>query len=295
MNRVKNNQRLDANLNEMAFRKMGVAVITLMVSSLVVGLSGCGDSQQSSVSGNAEVSTQSVSVSASSPTKKTQKVVRYTLKKAGLYKKASKESKRLATLTIATKISGTDNGTGWVKTKRGKTTGYVASSVLGSKKEATAAKKEAAKKAAAKKAAEEKARKEAAAKRAAAKKAAEKKAAAKRKAEQKKAAEKAALAGAVSWKDCGDHIGEQVRVYGKVVETKYASASNGGPTFLDIGAHYGDNRRVTVLIWEENRGNFSSRPESYYYGKKIVVSGYVDVYAGACQIEVTSPSQITVL
>lgn len=114
-------------------------------------------------------------------------------------------------------------------------------------------------------------------------------------AEAEAAAEAAIPDGAISWEEAPDYVGETVSVYGPVAGTKFASSSNGGPTFLDIGADYPDPSRVTVLIWGEDRANFSSAPERYYQGKTICVSGKLTTYNGACQIEVSSPNQIEVL
>lgn len=84
-------------------------------------------------------------------------------------------------------------------------------------------------------------------------------------------------------------------VYGEVKSTKYATGSNGRPTFINIGASYPASNRVTVVIWGESRGNFSSAPERFYSGKTVCVTGELYAYDGAVQMEVTAPSQIQVL
>jgi hypothetical protein len=101
--------------------------------------------------------------------------------------------------------------------------------------------------------------------------------------------------GAISWSDAGQHIGETATIYGQVMSVKFASGSNGQPTFINLGADYPKSNRVQVLIWGQNRGNFSSTPESMYRGKTICVSGYIDTYNGVVQIEVTSPNQIEII
>lgn len=101
--------------------------------------------------------------------------------------------------------------------------------------------------------------------------------------------------GAIQWSHASDHVGEVVMVYGRVMSTKYASSSNGSPTFLDLGATYPDRDRVTITIWGRNRSAFSSAPEMFYRGKTLCVKGEVYLYNGVCNIEVSSPSQIAVL
>src|SRR5687768_4440310 len=60
----------------------------------------------------------------------------------------------------------------------------------------------------------------------------------------------------ISWQDAGDHIGETATIRGPVAGTRYASDSNGQPTFLNVGVDYPNPDRFVVLIWGENRGEF---------------------------------------
>jgi hypothetical protein len=53
---------------------------------------------------------------------------------------------------------------------------------------------------------------------------------------------------AISCYEAKDHVGERTAVYGTVVSTKYASESNGKPTFLDMCYAYPDPNRLTVII-----------------------------------------------
>lgn len=102
-------------------------------------------------------------------------------------------------------------------------------------------------------------------------------------------------AGAIRWEEASEHVGETITVYGPVKGTKYASSSNGSPTFIDIGASYPKKNRVTITIWGKNRSAFSSSPEDMYRGKTLCVTGEVYLYQDVCNIEVSSPSQIKVL
>jgi len=71
----------------------------------------------------------------------------------------------------------------------------------------------------------------------------------------------ASCAGAVSWKSAGRMVGRVATVRGPVVSTKYASYSNGSPTFLNLGAAYPSSKRFTVVIWGRNRASFRA-PET---------------------------------
>jgi DNA/RNA endonuclease YhcR with UshA esterase domain len=104
----------------------------------------------------------------------------------------------------------------------------------------------------------------------------------------------ASCAGAVSWKNARRVIGRYATIRGRVAGTKYASSSNGSPTFLNIGVDYPSSRRVTVVIWGRNRARFGA-PETRYRGRTICARGYVDTYRGVPEIEARSPSQIRVV
>jgi len=101
--------------------------------------------------------------------------------------------------------------------------------------------------------------------------------------------------GAISWENASSYIGQFVTISGPVKSTKYASSSNGSPTFLNIGADYPDPSRVTALIWGEDRNLFPDAPESMYAGKMICVTGKVELYSGACEIIVSEPAQIEIV
>jgi hypothetical protein len=98
--------------------------------------------------------------------------------------------------------------------------------------------------------------------------------------------------GAVSWQRASSMVGRVATVVGRVAGTKYASSSNGSPTFLDIGRPY-PNEGLTVVIWIENRNAFG-RPEARYRGRTICVRGLVANYNGGAEIEARAPSQIAI-
>jgi len=100
--------------------------------------------------------------------------------------------------------------------------------------------------------------------------------------------------GAIHWYEAKNHIGERITVCGIVTGTRWASTSNGQPTFLNVGKDYPSPDRFAIVIWINNRSKFPQPPEDYYLGKTICVSGLVESYQGAAQIEVQDPSQIEV-
>jgi hypothetical protein len=99
--------------------------------------------------------------------------------------------------------------------------------------------------------------------------------------------------GAVSWQKAVSLEGSVATLVGRVASTKFASSSNGSPTFLDVGRAYPNPARLSIVIWIENRASFG-RPEVKYRGRTICVRGLVSDYAGSPEIIARSPSQITI-
>jgi hypothetical protein len=100
--------------------------------------------------------------------------------------------------------------------------------------------------------------------------------------------------GAISWQHARSAVGRIATIRGRVAGTRFAAASNGSPTFLNVGVNYPNPRRFTVVIWIENRSAFG-RPEVRYRQKNICVRGRVTTYQGVPEIEARSPSQIRVI
>jgi hypothetical protein len=96
----------------------------------------------------------------------------------------------------------------------------------------------------------------------------------------------------IAWDQAKFYIGEFRTVCGPVVDTHYASSSNGQPTFLNLGREYPDPDRFTLVIWGRNRNRFPSSPEQFYRGKTICVNGLIEEYSGVPEIEVSEPTQI---
>jgi hypothetical protein len=87
------------------------------------------------------------------------------------------------------------------------------------------------------------------------------------------------------------YVGQVVTVCGRVASARYASESNGQPTFLNLDKAY-PNQDFTAVIWGKDRAKFSPPPESFA-GRSICVTGTVELYRGKAEIAVTAPSQLT--
>lgn len=99
----------------------------------------------------------------------------------------------------------------------------------------------------------------------------------------------------VIYVDAWDFVGENKTVRGEIADIYTSDESSGSPTFIDIGNAYPDTNRVTAVIWEENRNALQSTIDALNVGDTVFIYGYLDVYDGIINIEVTEPSQIKTL
>lgn len=91
--------------------------------------------------------------------------------------------------------------------------------------------------------------------------------------------------------EAAQHAGEQVKVCGLVAGAKYAERSRGKPTFLDFEKPH-PAEVFKVVIWGSDRGKFQQPPETTYARQQVCVTGRIELYRGAPEIIVRSPSQL---
>jgi micrococcal nuclease len=93
----------------------------------------------------------------------------------------------------------------------------------------------------------------------------------------------------VSYLQAANYAGQSKTVEGKIVRT-YASSK--GNVFLDFHDPYQGYFEVT--IFSSDVKNFPFSPVSFYLNKEVRVTGTIEMYQGAPEIIVHSPSQIEV-
>lgn len=86
------------------------------------------------------------------------------------------------------------------------------------------------------------------------------------------------------------YVGQVKAVCGVVASAKYAQSTRGQPTFLNLDQPY-PNQVFTAVIWGDSRGAFSYAPESLQ-GRRICVTGEIELYRGRAQVIVADPRQI---
>jgi DNA/RNA endonuclease YhcR with UshA esterase domain len=95
----------------------------------------------------------------------------------------------------------------------------------------------------------------------------------------------------ISAAEAAAHLGQVKSVCGQVVSTKFAESSNRTPTFLNLDRPY-PNQLFTAVIWGDDRPKFKDAPEDAFRGKRICVTGAIQLYKGRPEIIVSDPAQI---
>lgn len=86
-------------------------------------------------------------------------------------------------------------------------------------------------------------------------------------------------------------IGDQATVCGKVANTYYSCFVSEKPTFINFGKPYPD-QVFSVVIMEEDRGNFGDCPEKLFAGRDLCVTGLIESYDGQPVMKVKDQTQV---
>ena len=95
----------------------------------------------------------------------------------------------------------------------------------------------------------------------------------------------------IKLEDVGKHVGDSVKVCGKVYGIRYFEQSKNSPTLINIGGAY-PNQLLTVVIWGDVRNKFEKTPEELFRDKDVCVTGKIELYKGKEQVLVREKEQI---
>jgi DNA/RNA endonuclease YhcR with UshA esterase domain len=99
----------------------------------------------------------------------------------------------------------------------------------------------------------------------------------------------------VKLEELKDHIGDSVKVNGKISGARYLETAKDSPTFLNVGGVY-PNQDLTIVIWGEVRKKMNYNPaEKKNIGGMAVVTGKVELFKNKPQIVINDPSQLLIL
>ena len=88
-----------------------------------------------------------------------------------------------------------------------------------------------------------------------------------------------------------NHVGDSVKVCGKIYGGIYLENAKGQPTLLNMGGTY-PNAPLTVVIWPDLRTKLNYKPEEKLKDKEVCVTGKVTLYKEKAQIVITNSEQI---
>ncbi len=97
----------------------------------------------------------------------------------------------------------------------------------------------------------------------------------------------------VKLEDVASHVGDSVRVCGKIMTARYLDRSESGPTLMNMGKPYPD-QPLTIVIYKKDRKNFDLIPEVELIDKDICVTGVVILYKEKAQMVLNSKEQLVV-
>jgi hypothetical protein len=93
--------------------------------------------------------------------------------------------------------------------------------------------------------------------------------------------------------DASKHIGETVKVCGKIFGGRYFETSNNAPTLLNMGAAFPASP-LTIMIPGNVRAKMGNAPEIELKEKNVCVTGKIELFKDKPEIIVTEVSQLEV-
>lgn len=91
--------------------------------------------------------------------------------------------------------------------------------------------------------------------------------------------------------DAKNNVGDTVKICTKIFGGKFLEGSKGTPTFLNAGGSY-PNAPLTLVIWADARKEFKNKPEDYYTGKNVCITGKIELFKDKPQIVILHEEQI---
>jgi hypothetical protein len=93
--------------------------------------------------------------------------------------------------------------------------------------------------------------------------------------------------------EAAKHVGDSVKVCGKIFGGRFFETSNGAPTLLNMGAAYPASP-ITIVLYSDVRTKMGNAPEIELKDKNVCVSGKVTLHKEKPQIVIYNPSQLVV-
>lgn len=100
--------------------------------------------------------------------------------------------------------------------------------------------------------------------------------------------------GKISAAEAKPYIGKDACVCGKVVSTKFVENGRTNPTYINLDKKFPE-QVFTLIVYGDDRSNFSYKPEEFLLDKTICVKGKVAEFKGIPQIVANKEKQVEIL
>ena len=96
---------------------------------------------------------------------------------------------------------------------------------------------------------------------------------------------------AIKLEDVSKHVGDSVKVCGKIYGGIFLERVKDTPTFLNVGGTY-PNNPLTIVIWADVRKTLEEKPEEFYKDKTVCIFGKITLYKDKPQIVLYNKNQL---
>lgn len=95
----------------------------------------------------------------------------------------------------------------------------------------------------------------------------------------------------IKLEEVSKHIGDSVRVCGKIYSGRWLRGSDGRPTLLNMGALY-PHQLLTVVVWGKDRIRFDYEPEYELVEREVCLTGKIELHNGKPQLVLYRKEQV---
>ena len=95
----------------------------------------------------------------------------------------------------------------------------------------------------------------------------------------------------IKLEDVSKHVGDSVKVCGKIYGGIFLERVKDTPTFLNVGGTY-PNNPLTIVIWADVRKTLEEKPEEFYKDKTVCIFGKITLYKDKPQIVLYNKNQL---
>jgi hypothetical protein len=104
---------------------------------------------------------------------------------------------------------------------------------------------------------------------------------------------KSSFAQTLTPEEAAKHVGDSIKVCGKIFGGRFFETSNGAPTLLNMGAAFPASP-ITIVVYSDLRAKMGYAPEVQLKDKNVCVNGRVTLHKEKPQIVIYDATQLVV-